>query len=126
MRRLVAGLVLASLAFTGIALNTAVVVLNGGHMTVWDPALRASGLDPGGLTSPFHQVIAAAPDAAFIARLRFLGDVIPIPLPLVRNVVSLGDIFLAAGLALFLFGTVLGQVPFAQAIRPTEIGRAHV
>lgn len=107
------------LAFTGIALNTLVVVMNGGHMTIWAPALAAAGYGPGDLSSPFHLLIPAAPDGEFITRLRFLGDVIPIPLPLVRNVISLGDIFLSLGLSLFLFGTVLGRVPMDQAIRPT-------
>ena len=37
----------------------------------------------------------------------FLGDIIPIPLPLVRNVASVGDLFLTFGLGFFLFATLI-------------------
>ncbi len=108
-----------TLAFTGIASNTLVVLINGGHMTVWASALAAAGFTPGDLGPAFHVILPAQLDGSFITRLGFLGDVIPIPLPFIRNVVSLGDIFLTSGLALFLFGTVLGRGRTNQAIRAT-------
>ena len=36
-----------------------------------------------------------------------LGDIIPIPFPFIRNVASIGDMFLTAGLAFFLFASVV-------------------
>ena len=45
--------------------------------------------------------------ADFLRRLGPLGDIIPIPLWPVQNVASLGDLFLTAGLAFFLFATLV-------------------
>ncbi|MDH5244798.1 MAG: MFS transporter, partial [Chloroflexota bacterium] len=42
--------------------------------------------------------------------LLVLGDLIPIPIPIVQNVASVGDLFLTLGLAFFLFAAVV-QVP---------------
>ena len=84
----------------GLALNTLVVVANGGYMpqsveaanAVWG----ARALDP----SRLHNVTPLAPDA----RLAWLGDVIPEPTWLPRaNVISAGDIMLALGVATLLF-----------------------
>ena len=50
-------------------------------------------------------------DPAFLLRLGLLGDIIPIPIPPVQNVASIGDIFLTAGLAFFLFATLLRDRP---------------
>ena len=43
-------------------------------------------------------------------RALVLGDIIPIPIPIIQNVASLGDLFLTAGLAFFLFAAVV-RVP---------------
>jgi MFS family permease len=99
-----------SLAFAGIASNTAAVLANGGHMPVWEPSLVAAGFSRSDIGTAFHTVLPAALDARFLLRLGFLGDVLPIPIPLVRNVASVGDLFLSAGLGFFLFATVLGPV----------------
>jgi Bacterial protein of unknown function (DUF894). len=43
----------------------------------------------------------------FLAQAGPLGDIIPIPIPFIRNVASIGDLFLASGLAFFLFATTV-------------------
>ena len=52
----------------------------------------------------------------FLALAGPLGDIIPIPIPFIRNVASIGDLFLAAGLAFFLFATTVRH--------PTELEEA--
>ena len=54
-------------------------------------------------------------NADFLLHAGPLGDIIPIPLPLIRNVASIGDLFLTAGLGFFLFATVLRSPEQAQA-----------
>jgi MFS family permease len=98
-----------SLAFLGVLSNTLVILVNGGFMPIWAPALSAAGLTEGDVTRSFHLVVdAPAPD--FLGRLLILGDVIPVPLSFIRNVYSLGDVFLGLGLAFFMFASVV-RVP---------------
>ena len=98
-----------SLAFLGVLSNTLVIVANNGFMPIWQPALVASGLTEADVNRAFHTVVdAAAPD--FLGRLLILGDVIPAPIAVIRNVYSLGDVFLTLGLAFFLFAGVV-RVP---------------
>ena len=100
-----------SLAFLGVLANTLVIVANDGYMPIWQPALDAAGLLATDVDRSFHIVVdAAAPD--FLGRLLILGDVIPAPVPIIRNVYSLGDLFLGLGLAFFLFAGVV-RVPSA-------------
>lgn len=97
-----------SLAFVGILLNTIAVLANGGYMPVWRPALVQAGFDPNTVLSPFHAFLPFDKlDAAFLLRAGPLGDILPIPLPYIRNVASIGDLFLAAGLGFFLFASIL-------------------
>jgi DHA3 family macrolide efflux protein-like MFS transporter len=97
-----------SLAFIGILSNAIAVVVNGGYMPIWEPSLRAAGFPEGQLLSPFHTIL---PDtglsAGFLLHAGPLADILPIPLPLIQNVASIGDLFLSAGLGFFLFATVL-------------------
>jgi MFS family permease len=100
-----------SLAFLGILSNGIAIVVNGGYMPIWETGLLSAGLTEADVTRSFHRVVEAnAPD--FLTRALILGDVIPVPLPLIRNVASLGDLFLSLGLAFFLFAGVVG-VPTA-------------
>jgi MFS family permease len=100
-----------SLAFLGVLSNTLVILLNGGFMPIWAPALAAAGLTEADVGRAFHVVVdAPAPD--FLGRLLILGDVIPVPVAVIRNVYSLGDLFLTLGLAFFLFAGVV-RVPSA-------------
>lgn len=95
------------LAFVGILLNAVAIVTNGGFMPVWEPSLAAAGLTPADVGSVFHKLVGVAVDGGipgdFLTQAGPLGDIIPIPIPFIRNVASIGDIFLASGLAFFLF-----------------------
>ncbi len=97
-----------SLAFIGILLNTIAITVNGGHMPIWEPSLRAAGFGPETAISPFFRILEAdGLSAEFLLQAGPIGDILPIPLPFVRNVASIGDLFLSAGLSFFLFATVL-------------------
>jgi len=99
-----------SLAFVGILLNAVAIVTNGGYMPVWEPSILAAGLNPAEIGSAFHRVVAptgAGIPGDFLALAGPLGDIIPFPLPFLQNVVSIGDLFLAAGLGFFLFAVVV-------------------
>ncbi len=98
-----------SVAFVGILLNGLVIVINGGHMPIWTTSLAAAGLTPPDVTSALH-VVVPGEASDFFVRALILGDIIPIPIPLIQNVASLGDLFLTAGLAFFLFASVV-RVP---------------
>ena len=78
-------------------------------MTTTATSLAAAGLTPAEVTSALHIVVAGEP-ADFFLHALILGDIIPIPIPLIQNVASLGDLFLTAGLAFFLFASVV-RVP---------------
>ena len=96
-----------SLAFVGILSNATVILVNGGYMPIWEPSLRAAGFDPASIDSAIHTVLPATLDASFLLHLGPFADVIPIPLPFIQNVASVGDAFLSAGLAFFLFAGVV-------------------
>ncbi len=96
-----------SLALVGIVGNALAITINGGHMPIWLPSLEAAGLRPEDIRSVFHTILPADLDAGFLLSAGPLGDVIPIPFPIVRNVASIGDVFLSLGLAFFLFATVV-------------------
>jgi MFS family permease len=86
-------------AAIGIGLNTLAVALNGGRMPVWSGALSASGLSPSLITSdPFHFELTVSSVAQFVQQGGIFGDVIPIPLAVIRDVVSVGDVLLAMGI----------------------------
>jgi len=103
-----------ALALIGVALNGLVIMVNGGKMPVWMEAYAFAGLT-GDLNSVLHIPLYEL-DAEFILRLGPLADVIPIPVWPVNNVASIGDLFLSAGLAFFLFATLLRS--------PAEVQRA--
>ncbi len=98
-----------SVAFVGILLNGIVILVNGGFMPIWSVSLAAAGFSPQDVTSALH-VIIEGDGATFLTRALIIGDVIPIPLPIVQNVASLGDVLLSIGLAFFLFAGVV-RVP---------------
>src|SRR5690242_8841129 len=96
-----------SLAFVGTASNAIVILVNGGYMPIWEPALNAAGMTAADVQSAIHYVLPPPLDANFLLHLGPLADVIPIPIPLLQNVASIGDIFITAGLAFFLFAGVV-------------------
>lgn len=99
------GLVLANrdrkgmwLAGIGVLLNFTVILLNGGMPVLSEAALVASGYSPTPEIADSYKHIVL--DAS--SRLPFLADVIPMRLVGQGTVLSLGDVFLAVGLARFL------------------------
>jgi predicted MFS family arabinose efflux permease len=95
------------LAFVGILSNTIAIAANGGHMPIWIRSLEAAGFERTDVVSPFHAILTGDTGLDFFLHAGPLGDILPIPLPLVQNVASIGDVFLTAGLAFFLFATVV-------------------
>ena len=95
------------LAFVGILSNTIAIIANGGHMPIWLPSLEAAGFEVTDVTSPFHSILPAGLDSDFMRHAGPLADILPIPIPIIQNVASIGDVFLTAGLAFFLFATVV-------------------
>ncbi len=86
-------------AAVGIGLNTLAVVLNGGQMPIWSAAFTAAGFTPASLVNdPFHFLLNAGSVAEFVSRGGIFGDVLPIPIPVIRDVVSIGDTLLAVGI----------------------------
>lgn len=98
-----------SLAFVGILFNAAVIVVNDGYMPIWEPSLGAAGFVPSEISTTIHTLLPSTLDASFLLHLGPLADVIPIPLPFIQNVASVGDAFLTAGLAFFLFAGIVRE-----------------
>jgi len=87
------------IAAVGIGLNTLAVALNAGQMPIWGAAFAAAGFTPDALANdPFHFLLSASTVADFVGRGGIFGDVIPIPLPVIRDVLSVGDALLAVGI----------------------------
>ena len=96
-----------ALAFVGIAFNGIAIVVNGGRMPVWDAAYATSGLE-GPINSVLHFQLSSASTSDFLRPAGISGRHHPDPArPLVRNVASVGDLFLAVGLGFFLFATLI-------------------
>jgi MFS family permease len=86
-------------AAVGIVLNTLAVVLNGGQMPIWSAAFTAAGFTASALANdPFHFILNAGSVAEFVRQGGIFGDVVPIPIPVIRDVVSIGDTLLAVGI----------------------------
>lgn len=95
------------IAAVGILGNAIAVIANGGFMPVWEPSLTAAGFGPSDVDAALHVLLPASIDESFLLHAGFLGDVIPLPLPFLRDVISAGDLLIAAGLAFFLFATLV-------------------
>ncbi len=105
-------------AFVGVLLNAIAIGVNGGFMPVWEPAFEAAGFTSATDLGPLHVLLSGTASGEFLLRAGPLGDILPIPLPFVRNVASLGDVFLGVGLAFFLFSsTVRSAVEVDEATR---------
>jgi MFS family permease len=111
-----------SLAFLGVLSNALVIVVNGGYMPIWEPALGAAGLTVDDINRAFH-VVVAGDVQDFFGRLLILGDIIPVPIPIIRNVYSLGDLFLGLGLGFFLFAGVVRVPTPAEEQEDAELRR---
>jgi hypothetical protein len=101
----------------GIALNTAVIVANGGYMPQ-SPAAAASVWGADGVRAEAES--ARLQNVRLMdadSRLNWLGDVLPEPTWLPRpNVLSIGDVVLALGMAGWIFSS-LGTRP--KTTRPS-------
>ena len=87
------------IAAVGIGLNSLAVLLNAGQMPIWSGAFQAAGFTPDQLTNdPFHFLIAGGSVADFVAQGGIFGDVVPLPIPFIRDVISIGDVLLALGI----------------------------
>lgn len=101
------------LAGLGLLLNSLVVAGNGA-MPVSEHAAARAGLSPSELAlvnDPRHEPMGSG------TRMAVLGDVVPVPLPMRREVVSPGDVLLSAGVGLFV---VSGMMTAARPRRRIE------
>ncbi len=108
-------------AAIGTISNGIAIVANGGWMPVWQPSMAAAGFDSTAVHSSFYTLLGAPVDGNFLAHAGPLADVIPIPIPYIGAVASIGDLILGAGLAFFLFAAtvrapVLVRAPAAPAL----------
>ena len=103
-------------AALGTVANGIAIVANGGWMPVWQPSLIAAGLDPTYLHSNFHRLLVGPVDAGFFAHGGPLVDLIPIPIPVLQSVTSVGDLLLGAGLGLFIFASLVRAPALAGAL----------
>jgi MFS family permease len=87
------------IASVGIGANMAAVLINAGQMPIWSAAFFAAGFTQADIANdPFHFLLAAESVSEFVARGGLFGDVIPLPVPILRDVVSIGDVLLAIGI----------------------------
>jgi hypothetical protein len=104
----------------GILMNFTVIVANGGMPVLSEAAYIAGGTnaDPDIIASAKHVLL----DTSTV--LPFLGDVIPLRLFVYGQVISLGDVFLAVGLARVLEHELRQPVRWFKRGAPTEAGSA--
>jgi DHA3 family macrolide efflux protein-like MFS transporter len=112
-----------NLAFVGILLNAIPIVINSGHMPVWEPAFQAAGLTGSTDFGALHTLLSGTASAEFLLKAGPLGDIVPIPLPFYRNVASIGDVFLTVGLAFFLFASTVRTAMEVDEISAAAIQR---
>jgi hypothetical protein len=87
------------IAAVGIGANMLAVLINGGQMPIWAAAFFAAGFEEAEIANdPFHFLLRADSVAEFVSRGGLFGDVIPIPIPIIRDVVSIGDVLIALGI----------------------------
>jgi MFS family permease len=108
-------------AALGTAANGIAIVANGGWMPVWQPSLAAAGLDSTTIHSNFHRMLVGPVDGAFFAHGGPLVDLIPIPIPMIQSVASVGDMLLGAGLAFFVFAAVVRAPVLVSISIPVDV-----
>ncbi|MDQ4035194.1 MAG: MFS transporter [Chloroflexota bacterium] len=87
------------IASVGIGANMLAVLVNGGQMPIWSAAFFAAGFSEAEIfNDPFHFLLRTDTVAGFVASGGLFGDVIPLPIPYIRDVVSIGDVLLALGI----------------------------
>ena len=113
-------------AALGTAANGMAIVANGGWMPVWQPSLAAAGFDSTALHSNFHRMLQGPVDGAFFAHGGPLVDLIPIPIPMLQSVASIGDVLLGVGLAFFIFAAVVRAPILVSIAVPAPGGHGAV
>src|SRR5664279_631133 len=115
-----------AIAFVGVASNALVLAVNDGRMPLWAPSLSAAGFTPQDASPAIHTILPATLDSNFLLHLGPFADILPIPVPFLANVASIGDVLIAFGLAFFLFAIVQREPapePPASADADTGSGR---
>ena len=103
----------------GVASNAFAVVVNGGWMPVWEPSLALVGFTTADLVPTFHVLLPLTLDAQFLRMAGPFGDLLPIPLPILPNVASIGDVFISLGLGWFVLATMIrGAAAEQETIYP--------
>ncbi len=95
------------LVMVGVLANGLAVVVNGGWMPVYLPALHVAGLSMADLSPTYHVLLPADLGLSFLLQAGPFGDIVPFPAPILANVVSLGDVAISIGLGWFVFVTLL-------------------
>ena len=103
-------------AGVGVAANAVAMIANGGWMPVWSGALSAAGMTAADLIPQFHRLLPDPTGVNILLQAAPLGDILPIPFPVLRNVASVGDVFLSVGLGWFVFATLMGRNTRAQVM----------
>ena len=116
------------IASVGIGANMLAVLLNQGQMPIWSAAYFSAGFTEAEIVGdPFHFLLQTDTVAGFVASGGLFGDVIPLPIPYIRDVVSIGDVLLALGIFWAIVYSMtragapsrgalaLGQSPFRQS-----------
>lgn len=87
------------IASVGIGSNMVAVLLNQGQMPIWSAAYFSAGFTEAEIVGdPFHFLLRTDTVAGFVASGGLFGDVIPLPIPYIRDVISIGDVLLALGI----------------------------
>ncbi len=94
------------LAMVGVAANGLAILVNGGYMPVFVPAVEVAGLTAADLSPTFHVALPEQLNLEFLLAAGPLGDILPVVILSLSNVISVGDVLLAAGIAWFLFSSV--------------------
>jgi hypothetical protein len=98
----------------GLLLNAVVIGLNGA-MPVSEAAAQRAGVATDALVGELRHTTSG--DGTTLGAL---GDVIPVPLPWRAEVVSVGDVFVAAGVGLLVLTLVFGRPPVRGSRRPVR------
>lgn len=96
------------LVMVGVLANGLAVVVNAGWMPYYPPALEMAGLTVADLSgSRFFTALPMDLGAGFLLQAGPFGDVVPLPVPFLRNVISIGDVAISIGLGWFVLATLL-------------------
>ena len=94
----------------GVAANAVALLANGGLMPVYGPAIAAAGLGSSGASS-MYVPLPTELGLPFLLHAGPFADVIPLPIPALANVISIGDVLIGLGLAWFAFATMVHGDP---------------